>query len=95
MILRGKPLQCEGEKPRAPASNTSRYFQEFGLQHRMAAYKRMNHSENPNRSGPAFGFTGPPLRFVRSLPKSWATEFGTYPTHLTFQFYMLTFVVLL
>jgi len=45
MILRRKPLQDEGKKRRAPASNTSHYFQEFELQRRMAAYKRMNYSE--------------------------------------------------
>ena len=43
--LRGKPLQCEGKKPHAPASNTSHYFQEFGLQRRMSAYKRIYNGE--------------------------------------------------
>jgi len=49
MILRGKPLQCEGEKPRVPASNTSYYFQEFWVITPYGGLQENNHGENPNK----------------------------------------------
>jgi len=49
MILRGKPLQCEGEKPRAPASNTSHYFQEFWVTTPYGGLQENNLGENPNK----------------------------------------------
>jgi len=81
MILRGKPLQCEGGKPRVPASNTSYYFQEFWVITPYGGLQENGHGENPNKG-------------ICTVPRPQASskaevglyqgqlnlEFGTYPT---------------
>jgi hypothetical protein len=75
--LRGKPLQCEGEKPRAPAGNNLTISRVWGYTH-VTAYKRIKSPRNPSK-----GIYTVPLRSGPSLRRRASASLrqkpGLYP----------------